>query len=437
MTALSRILQSAIAKQAPIAALVAFAAVLSLVVPSLRVTDAPVLLAAILVTAGATAFAALMSWRPRTAPLADVVPALDFIAIGLLRDATGASASIFTSILVLPVIWYAAQRGVRFIGYALAGTAVALLTPFAFDLDAAHGVSEILRLVFTLLVFTAVAAVVHELSRQSWARVDAARDGEAAARDGEARITREIDRAAAVQRSLLPRALCAVPGVSVAGTCMPASTVGGDFFDWYRTDTGLAITLGDVMGKGVGAGLIAAAVRATIRSARADDDPGAALHRADEGLSVESDERSDAVSFTTLFHARLDGDVLRWADAGHGLSVLVRADGTWERLATTDLPLGLGIDDDWDTETATMLAGDVLVSFSDGVLDLFGGGIDAVDRVVEITRDADDPAGVVEAIAAIASRDGHDDDVTVIALRREPVTVPTGAVTTIDVPATA
>jgi phosphoserine phosphatase RsbU/P len=423
MTAARRYLSSPIAKQGPIALLVAFAAVLSVAVPSLPVSSPGAFAWSLAVMALATALAAACTRSHRLAGFVNLVPAIDFIAIGVFRYGTGSSQSIFTSLLVLPLVWLAAQERHRFIAYGLGGIAVALLTPFAFEVPSAEPVAELLRLVFTLCTFGTVGGVVHVLSRQAWRQVRAAQLGEE-------RVTLEIDRAAAVQRSLLPRALCAMPGVSVAGSCLPAATVGGDFFDWYRTDNGLAITLGDVMGKGVGAGLIAAAVRAVVRSAHADGDPGAALRRASDGLAVDAVDRSDGVAFTTLFHARLESGVLRWADAGHGLTVLVRADGTHERLATKNLPLGLGIDDDWETSETVIEPGDMVVCFSDGVLDLFGGGLETIERVVEIARRTPEPVALVETISELAGHLGHEDDVTVVALRRDSVVVPTGSIPT-------
>jgi serine phosphatase RsbU (regulator of sigma subunit) len=365
-------------------------------------------------TAALTAYAVLVTVRPSLARTTVLIPVLDFIAVGLFRFATGASTSPYTAIMIIPIVWLAAQPGRRFVGYGLGGTAVALLTPFVLGMNAGVQVVELTRLLYVLAAFAALGYVVNELSRQAQLQVRSAQAGEE-------RVTQEIDRAAAVQRSLLPQSLCAIPGVSVAGTCLPATTVGGDFFDWYRTEDGIAITLGDVMGKGVGAGLIAAAVRAVIRSSRLDPDPGAALVRASDGLATDVGERAEGSAFTTLFHARLVDDTLRWSDAGHGLTVVIREDGTDERLAATNLPLGLGIDDDWETSETPLEPGDLVVSFSDGVLDLFGGGLDTIDRVVAIARRDPQPSAVVEALAAIARDQGHDDDVTVVALRREPV----------------
>jgi len=401
-------------KQAPSALLVLLAVALSYLVPQLDVTSEGGLFVTLGLTAVATLWAGVVTARPSLAPWANLVPVVDFVALGILRWATGSSASIFTALIVLPLVWLAAQEARRFVLYAALGSALVILTPFVAGISAGDQATELARLLVVLLVYTTLALVVNELSRQYAAQLRLSHEREELVRT-------EIERAADVQRSLLPGTLFRTPGWSMAGTCLPSTAVGGDFFDWYRTDDGVAMTLGDVMGKGVGAGLIAAAVRAVVRSSRRDPDPGAAILRASEGLSTDLVEDTGSVVFTTLFHARLRGDVLHWADAGHGLTLLVREDGTTERLVTNDVPVGLGIEDAWETRTTPLGAGDLVVTFSDGVLDLFGGGLDTFDRIAALAREDMRPGAVVDALAALARAQEHDDDVTVIALRREPV----------------
>jgi serine phosphatase RsbU (regulator of sigma subunit) len=196
--------------------------------------------------------------------------------------------------------------------------------------------------------------------------------------------------------------------------CVPARTVGGDFYDWYPTADGLAFTLGDVMGKGVGAGMIAAAVRSVIRSSVDDPDPAVALRRAAAGLANGGADDAD-VHFTTCFHARLHGDgSVDWADAGHGLSLVRRADGSVERLAAGNLPIGIG--SAWTSDRAVLAPGDLLVSVSDGVLDLFGGDLDALAAFERLTAGHADAEALVAAIGDLASDGDHADDVTVVAV---------------------
>lgn len=404
-------------KQAPFAVLVALASVLSLTVPQLGVREGSGLFAAIVLTIVATAWSAVVTVRwPSVAVLVGLVPVLDFVALGLLRWATGTSTSVFTALVVLPVVWVAAQEPRRSVVFAVAGTAVTILTPFAFDISIVNATTELVRLGVVIVSYGTLALVVNQLTRAHRRQLRRSREREAQQRA-------EIERAAQVQRSLLPQPLADATGFTVAGTCLPARTVGGDFLDWYETDGGLALTLGDVMGKGVGAGLLAAAVRAVLRSCRTDADPAAAVTRASQGLAVDPTNSGTTSGFTTLFHARLDGDRLRWVDAGHGLTVIVRRDGTAEHLASSQLPIGLGLDPDerWFAAETRLGPEDTLVCISDGVLDLFGGDLEALDHVVEITRQDMRPEAVVERFTALSGSVEHGDDVTVVALRRAAV----------------
>ncbi|PPF10036.1 MULTISPECIES: PP2C family protein-serine/threonine phosphatase [unclassified Rathayibacter] len=81
---------------------------------------------------------------------------------------------------------------------------------------------------------------------------------------GAARSRQELADGERVQRRLEPRSVPDLPGYDVAGACVQSGTVSGDFFDWRCTPDGLAVTVADVMGKGVGAAMIAATVRAAL-----------------------------------------------------------------------------------------------------------------------------------------------------------------------------
>jgi hypothetical protein len=227
----------------------------------------------------------------------------------------------------------------------------------------------------------------------------------------------EFDRAAAIQQALLPRTVPPLDGYQVAGACVAAKSVGGDFFDWYPVEGGMALTLSDVMGKGVGSGILAAAVRATIRTAQHEDDVALAVDRAAEALQ---EDLSEAESFVTLFHARLraaDG-LISYVDAGHGLSVILQADGTGRRLETNDFPLGPIPGATWSSNQVTLEKGGMLISFSDGVLDLYDGSLRAVEEVAKIARRSSSAQEVVDEIARLARRDTAPDDVTVVAISR-------------------
>lgn len=231
-------------------------------------------------------------------------------------------------------------------------------------------------------------------------------------------VTSDMNRAADVQRALQPRDLTPAAGYEVAGICMPTGTVGGDFYDWYSVDGGLAVTLGDVMGKGVGAGMIAAAVRTALRFDRSSADSSVPMSRASAMVGSDLAETS---SFVTLFHARIESatGMISYSDAGHGLSIIVRDDGSFVRLEGSGYPLGLSIGNDITPRSEQLDPGDMLISFSDGVLDMIDGSLDAVNVVVELARSTRSPQSLVDGVASLARGVTTPDDVTVVVVRRE------------------
>ena len=163
--------------------------------------------------------------------------------------------------------------------------------------------------------------------------------------------------------------------------------------------------------------MIAATTHALVRSARNDDDPVVALERADSSLASELGEMG---SFVTMFHGRLEAETgrVRYCDAGHGLTLHVRADGSWDRLATYDLPLGLDVAADWSAHELLMEEGDTIISFSDGILDLYDGRLGATNNIAGFVTGAGTAAELVEVIAGFAQDSRNQDDITVLAIRR-------------------
>ena len=230
----------------------------------------------------------------------------------------------------------------------------------------------------------------------------------------------ELEHAAAVQRGLLPGRRPQIQGYDVAGVCLPSRAVGGDFLDWYPTrDGGLAVTLGDVMGKGMPAAIVMAMVRTAMRSAGREFPPAEALRQAADTLHEDLEGTSTLV---TLCHAVLQPDecLVRYADAGHGLMLLVRMDGSVCSAAGRGLPLGVMPGTEWDQATLTLEAGDTLLAFSDGLLDLHPEPLpQALQEIAATVSGAADADETVRLFAARARRAALlDDDVTVVVVRR-------------------
>ncbi|OUE24339.1 PP2C family protein-serine/threonine phosphatase [Clavibacter michiganensis] len=390
--------------QAVVVVVSVVAAVCSVLLPWLTVTNASSMWAGVALATLGLASAGVLVTRPELARFELLIPIVDFVAIGLLRFGTGDARSPFLAAVLLPVIWIAARPGRQNIFYPLLGTAATFLVPMLLG-ETDLGASEIVRLVFVLVVFTAVAGVTNELARQGAERLRAV---QALRRQAET----EINQAALVQRSLLPVSTAEIPAeFTVRAVCLPTRSVGGDFYDWFPIDQGAAFTLGDVMGKGVGAGMIAAVVRSVLRSSVQGGGPDAAVSRTATVLDAPTTEQ-----FTTCFHMHISVDgMVRWVDAGHGLALVLRADGSREWLRGMDLPIGVGAT--WTDHETALRPGDVVLVVSDGVLDLFGDDSGAIDRFEQFAVAEPDPDRLVSRLEDRGRRESHDDDVTVLAIQ--------------------
>lgn len=231
----------------------------------------------------------------------------------------------------------------------------------------------------------------------------------------------ELDRAAEIQRGLLPdRAGMQVPGHQLAVLCVPSRAVGGDLVDYYLTPGGrLVVTLGDVMGKGVGAAIMMATVRAAMRTTSRRLAPAEAVRAA---AATMEDDLQRTGTIVTLYHAAVDlinGDI-EFVDAGHGLCLTVTGDTMVGRApGTGGLPLGVRSFEPWTSSRGRLLPGETLVAFSDGLLDLYPDIDGAFDEILRVVLESPDAAAVIAHFEALARAHPLDDDVTMVVLRKE------------------
>lgn len=264
---------------------------------------------------------------------------------------------------------------------------------------------------------------VSELAQRSIARRLTATPETTAALDrpGHQGLTDQLARAAQVQRDLLPRGLPVVPGFEFGGICVPSYAIGGDFYDWMPTAQGVRFTVADVMGKGIAAAILTATVRAVLRGVRGELSPAASLHSAAATLAHDLERTG---TFVTVLHGRLDArrSTISYADAGHGLSLHIRADGGYSRLAGDGLPIGVLPDSVWHDQEVHLEPGDTLVAFSDGLFDLLGGDLQVLDAVAAMVHTSSSCQEAVDRVSALAAQAPLPDDLTVVLIRRNAVT---------------
>ncbi|MFF0903669.1 UNVERIFIED_CONTAM: SpoIIE family protein phosphatase [Kocuria sp. CPCC 205316] len=227
----------------------------------------------------------------------------------------------------------------------------------------------------------------------------------------------EMERAEQVQRMLMPRTGLTTPTIEAAGRCLPARSLGGDFYDWMVQGEQVQVMVADVMGKGIPAALLAASARAVLRGTFQYNAAPEAMTRAAGALTPLLE---NAGAFITTFIARLDtrsGDI-EYIDAGHGLALLLRPDGTWRRLASSGPPLGVMPDWTWDLHTDTLQPGETLLVVSDGFLDFFADLDEAISTAAALNTLATTAEELVVLCSDYADSSAAEDDTTVMALRR-------------------
>jgi len=210
-----------------------------------------------------------------------------------------------------------------------------------------------------------VRAVLAELARKN-----AALEALSARLEGMAgRMAEELRLASHIQRSLLPPPL-SHPRLEFAAEFIPVSEIGGDYYDVFALEGGrLGVALGDVMGKGVPAALLAANLKACLHAQVRGGGAGPAeiLARVNRVFG----ELTPRGLFATLFYGVFDFEAgtFSFVSAGHEPGLLVRRDGREERLDSGGTVLGLFEESDYRTGRVDLGPGDLVVLHSDGLTD--------------------------------------------------------------------
>ena len=188
-------------------------------------------------------------------------------------------------------------------------------------------------------------------------------------------MKRDLEIAREIQGWLMPAAAPEVPGVDIAFMTRPANTVAGDYYDaFFRPATPeqnerLLVVVADVAGKSVPAALLMATLQASLRTLAAL--PGSLLELAGRLNQYACAQNLGGRRFTTAFLAELEPTTggLSYVNAGHNWPVLRRVSGDIERLETGGLPLGITPGAHYEFGTATLVPGDLLFIFTDGLVE--------------------------------------------------------------------
>ena len=240
---------------------------------------------------------------------------------------------------------------------------------------------------------------------------------------------REMEIARGIQLGLLPSSVPEIPGAAMAGTCVPAREVGGDYYDFLPSGThSVDLVIADVSGHNVGAAIIMTEVRTFIRSqAQQLPSAGAALRAIDDFLY---EDLGRAELFITMAYLRYDTATRRlsFACAGHPPPLILRTGPkSCEFIDAEGLILGVKRNVVFEEKQVDLHPGDILLLYTDGITEaengegeFFGEG-----RLCSLVQELHhmSPAELIEEllyqVRLFAGGHSFDDDVTLVVMRVE------------------
>lgn len=267
-------------------------------------------------------------------------------------------------------------------GFLLAGTVVMLLVaptpkgnaewPFFFG-----------AAVLNLLTCGAEIFFSHRMRRNVGGEWSARR---ASARE-QLRMRDELRYARELQISMLPECAPQLDWLDVCAISVPATEVGGDYYDYFVEDDRIALVCGDVAGHGMASGLVLSALRSGFTLLRDSlHDPAAVLRRLHD-LVAQTSRRRMLVTVSVVLVDRVHRRATI-ASAGHPPVILRRADGSVETLDLFAPPLGVRLPVAIPQRTIDIVPGDTFVLHSDGIYETrsLAGEDYGLDRLVEVVR---------------------------------------------------
>ncbi|AUX40881.1 hypothetical protein SOCE26_022830 [Sorangium cellulosum] len=248
------------------------------------------------------------------------------------------------------------------------------------------------------------------------------------------RLGAELNVARQLQLMVLPAPaeLQEIPGLDIAGYMAPADEVGGDYYDVLRSDGMVKIGIGDVTGHGLESGVLMLMVQTAVRTLLAanERDPKKFLNIVNKVIyqNIQRIRSDKNLSLTLLDYS--DGDGKLQLTGQHEDLIIVRKDGTLDRVETMGLGLPIGIDLDISDFIGSIEVqlepGDVVTLFSDGITEAEDSseeqyGIDRLCQVISRSHEKTSKEikdAIIEDVLAHVGYNKIHDDITVLVIKR-------------------
>jgi sigma-B regulation protein RsbU (phosphoserine phosphatase) len=258
-------------------------------------------------------------------------------------------------------------------------------------------------------------------------------------------LERELEIGRKIQAGFLPSSLPAEDGWEIGAFFRAAREVAGDFYDAFRIRKvgRIALVIGDVCDKGVGAALFMTLFRSLLRAAATSEEfsvpPGSPSATAEECASsllkhsvqfannYIARTHGETSMFATIFFALLDpaNGHLLYVNGGHEEAIIAGGGGVKSLLGNTGPAVGLFPGASFNVAEAWLEPGDTLFGYTDGATDALNplGEPFTTERLIELV--ANSPASADDIVAGVANAIDHHgagtpqfDDVTLLALSR-------------------
>ncbi len=241
------------------------------------------------------------------------------------------------------------------------------------------------------------------------------------------RLNRELEIAREVQQRLFPQSGPEIAGLDYAGKCRPASSVGGDYYDFVlMCDGRLGIAIGDISGKGVPAALLMASLQASLRGLAIANPP--ALSSLMVNLNHLIYDASPSNRYATFFYGVYDprSRDFMYVNGGHNPPMVFRGDQVL-RLEEGGPVVGLFGPAQYTQASIKLQPGDTMVLFTDGVSETMNAAEDEFDeeRLMAAVRSGAGlkPAALIDSIISacdvFAAGAPQHDDMTLVVARVE------------------
>jgi serine phosphatase RsbU (regulator of sigma subunit) len=242
------------------------------------------------------------------------------------------------------------------------------------------------------------------------------------------RLNRELEIASELQIALLPRYKIEVEGVDLAGVSLPATTVGGDYFDYMNNSGGnIGFVIADAAGKGLHGSIFMTNSKSIFKIMTTEEtSPARVICRTNDHVINNVDPSS--TMFVTMFYGIYDSikRVFKYSNAGHNPPLFIEGRTNEIRLlGPHGYPIGICEKQEYGEDIINMEIGDVIVLYTDGVVEAMNGKGEmfGMERLRELCLGAKDLSSreivenIKDKVFTFAEGTAQFDDLTLLVFR--------------------